>query len=89
MSRILCIDKKILELMTMLLALNLVESESEFSVSIGLKKQNLINIKKGINHFTPIHIENICKIYNVNANWIFETEKNVFKKNKSIEKNGV
>lgn len=82
------LDRKILDLLETFKSLRLVETEKDFCTNIGLLKQNLNGIKNGRNHFTPIHIENICKVYNVNANWIFGTQENTFNKLKRLEKTG-
>lgn len=72
------IDAKILSLIIQLTALEKVDSDADFCKQIGLLKQNLTRIKKGVAHFTPVHIKNICKVFKVNANWIFDIEKNTF-----------
>lgn len=72
------IDAKILFLIEKLKELEIIKSESKFCESIELKKQNLYRIRKGLAHFTPYHILNICKEYDVNANWIFSIQKNTF-----------
>lgn len=72
------IDTKILSLIIQLKALNKISTENDFCERIGLLKQNLTRIKKGVAHFTPVHIENICKVFKVNANWIFGIQKNTF-----------
>lgn len=74
------IDKKIIEqLIPALLSVHSVEFESDFCKEIVLLKQNIYRIKKGYAHFTPDHIRNICKVYNVNANWIIGLEKNMYR----------
>lgn len=74
------IDQRILLLIPILKDLNMIESGTDFATSIGMKKQNLNNIKNGIASFRPNHIKNICKTFNVNANWIFSLQENVFRK---------
>ena len=81
-------DLKIFELIQLLKQLGKIQYDYEFCESIDIKKQNLAPIKKGLAHFTAKHIENICKIYNVNANWIFGTQTKVFNSMKSIENKG-
>ena len=71
-------DKNIIILIDILLIENLVGSKTEFYDIIKSSRQTVSKIKKGINHFTPLQIAIICKKFNVNANWIFSTEKNVF-----------
>jgi hypothetical protein len=74
------IDAKILFLIEKLKELEIIKSEMKFCESIELKRQNLTRIKKGVAHFTPVHIQNVCKVFKVNANWIFDIEKNTFLK---------
>lgn len=71
-------DKNIITLIDILLIENLVPSKTEFYNIIKSSRQTISKIKKGINHFTPLQIAIICKKFNVNANWIFDTEDNVF-----------
>lgn len=71
-------DKNILQLIDHLKQLGRFEFDYEFCERIGLLSQNLIRIKQGLTHFTPAHIEMICKIYKVNANWIFGLSKKMF-----------
>lgn len=73
-------DIKIFELITLLKELGKIQFDYEFCERIDIPKQSIPRIKKGIAHFTARHIENICAVYKVNANWIFGIEKNVFNK---------
>lgn len=82
-------DIKIFELITLLKTLSIISYDKDFCESIGVLKQNLAPIKQGKAHFTAKHIENVCKVYNVNANWIFDTEKNVFKTSSSPVKSSL
>ena len=80
------IDIKILELIEVLKSHNLIRFEQDFCDEIGLLKQNIYRIKKGLAHFTPEHIKSICVVYNVNANWIFGIENQIFTRIKSDQK---
>lgn len=73
-------DIKIIELIEMLKTLGKINYDKDFCDAIGILKQNIAPIKKGKAHFTAKHIENICKIYDVNANWIFGANQNAFNK---------
>ena len=79
-------DTKIFELIKLLKSLGKIEFDYEFCENIGIKKTNLAPIKKGLAHFTAKHIEMICTVYHVNANWIFGIENQVFTKIKSNQK---
>ena len=72
-------DIKIFELIDMLKFVKAIKYDSKFCESIGLLKQNLILIKQGKKHFTINHIKNVCEVYNVNSNWIFNIETNVYR----------
>lgn len=69
-----------LELLEILKENSILKFDKEFCESINLNKQDLSKIKSGTKNFTPNHILNACKVYKVNANWIFGLEKNVFRK---------
>lgn len=71
-------DTKILVLIDMLIAVGTIDYAKDFCAAIGMPKQSITRIKQGKAHFTTEHISNICKIYNINANWIFGSEKNIF-----------
>lgn len=64
-------DKKMLELIKILKERGDIRFRQEFCDAINLPKQNIRNIKIGIQHFTVMQIRETCKAYNINANWIF------------------
>ncbi len=64
-------DKKILDLISVLITLNRVKNESQFCIKINFPKQSLTKVKKEKQHFTAQHITRICEVYNINTNWIF------------------
>lgn len=78
-------DKRILRLIDVLIFQNKASRDADFCREIQLLPQTLSKIRKGTNHFTVTHIENIIQKYNVNANWIFGTDKKVFNMSGSIE----
>jgi hypothetical protein len=71
-------DIKIFGFMILLKTLGQIKYDKDFCEAIGIQKQNLAPIKKGLAHFTALHIENICKVYGANANWIFGFSDIVF-----------
>ena len=79
-------DAKIFHLIELLKNLGKIDFEKDFCNDIGLLKQNLQRIKKGLAHFTPNHIQSICLVYNVNANWIFGIENHIFMNLKNNQK---
>lgn len=78
-------DKAILRLIDLLIFEKKIKFESDFANSISMLPQTLSRIKSGKNHFTVLQIQSICRHYNVNANWIFGIQKNVFNDKNSIE----
>lgn len=80
------VDVKILRLIELLRFQNKISSVREFCDEIKLLEQTVSKIKKGKNHFTVLHIKNICKIYEVNANWIFGIENQIFSKTINTQK---
>lgn len=78
-------DKRILRLIDLLIFQRKISYVKEFCDEIGILTQSVSKIKKGTTHFTVNHIEKICSKYNVNANWIFGIEDEVFNDNNSIK----
>lgn len=79
-------DKKIIELIELLVYKKVYSSVRTFCVENNILEQTISKIKKGINHFTVLQIESICKKHNVNANWIFDIEDQMFIKTKNNQK---
>ncbi|WP_395051664.1 helix-turn-helix domain-containing protein [Flavobacterium sp.] len=71
-------DKNIIDLIDLLKYKKQIIYVKDFCKEIGLQEQNISKIKQSTAHFTVSHIEMICKKYNVNANWIFGVQKNIF-----------
>jgi transcriptional regulator with XRE-family HTH domain len=80
------VDGKILELSTTLKQLGLVKSQAEFCREIGFMKQNIRKVKLGLAHFSTEHLATICKIYNVDANYLIGSPVSPFLKNKLVHK---
>jgi transcriptional regulator with XRE-family HTH domain len=78
-------DERILRLIDLLIFQKKITYTKDFCQEINVLEQTISKIKKGTSHFTVEHIQSICKKYNVNANWIFGMEKNVFNTSESIE----
>ena len=79
-------DENIIRLIDLLKFHKRISSTKEFCEEIGVLEQTVSKVKKGLNHFTVLHIEMICKKYNINANWIFGIEKEIFIQKKSNQK---
>ncbi len=72
-------DRIILNLIEVLKTSNRIRSKSQFCDEIGFLKQNLLRVEQGKAHFSSVHIMNICKTYNVDANWIIGIAPEPFK----------
>jgi hypothetical protein len=79
------LDKRIFDLMDMLMSYGEIRFKVDFCRSVGMYPQVLNQIASGRNHFTLEQVNSICKVYNVNANWILGTEDNVFTKDSSVQ----
>lgn len=75
-------DKNMLELIKVLKTNHEIKFDMDFCRAIGLRKQNLVNIRKGNAHFTTDHIEMAIKVFGADANWIFGVSDSVFLSNK-------
>ncbi len=71
-------DERLLELRSLLLYEKRIAFLNEFDKVTGIQRQNIQRIKNGEASFTAKQIEIICKTYDINANWVFGTQKNVF-----------
>ena len=74
-------DTRMIQLIKILQTLGTITYQFEFADSLGMHKQALTQIKTGKGGFTPAQILTACKLWKVNANWIFGIEKEVFIKN--------
>ena len=83
------IDKRIMMLIELLVLEKKVNNVSHFCSEIGMLRQTASRIKSGINHFTVMQIETMCKMFDINPNCIFGFEYNVFRGDKSIKINNI
>lgn len=72
------IDKKMLLLLDRLKDYTIIRYDVDFCRAIGLEKQNLVNIRKGRNHFTIDHVHNAIKHFKLDANWMFNDTEEMF-----------
>lgn len=68
-----------LELIDILQSKGTIKFRQDFLDEIGYPKQSFRNVKLGIQSFRIEHIKKACEAYNVNANWIFGIEKQIFR----------
>lgn len=72
------IDLQILGIIDFLEYTKVIPNPSACLDEIGCPRQSLTKIKNGTQHFTTQHIAKLCKVYNVNANYIFRIQTNKF-----------
>ena len=53
--------------------------KKEFYDSTGISRQYMRMVEHEDRRFTSTQIKSVCKEYNINANWIFDLEKNIFR----------
>lgn len=84
-SKLAISDQRILELIDILLASGKIYSKKQFCEYVTehgnctLHQQHIHQVSTGKQRFKIHHIEAICKLYNVNANWVMGFEKNMFR----------
>jgi len=79
-------DIRMLELIDILKQSEVIRFTQEFCDAIGFKKQNIRNVKIGLQHFTPEHIRKACLVYNRDANWIFDLKYTKIAVTKNVTK---
>lgn len=77
------LDNRMFQLFDELKNRGVLKYKRAFCLAMGLPEQNLSNIKNKVNHFNLIHVANICRYYNLNANWIIDkSEPDLFRTKK-------
>lgn len=77
-------DQRMLDAMELLKQKGTIRFNQTFCDTIGLQKQNLVNIRKGTQYFTVDHITQACNAYNLNANWILGLSEELFREQAEI-----
>ena len=72
-------DKRMLELIDLLISNQTIKSKQDFYNVIGIARQQGNSIKNGIGSFKSEHILKACNEFNINPGWIFGYEINVFR----------
>lgn len=83
------IDQRIIIIINILITYKKVKNVKDFSEKIGMLRSTISRIKKGINHFTVIQIDTMCKMFDINPSCIFGYEDNVFREDESIKINNI
>ena len=55
-------------------------SQTEFGAKIGLKQRTIADIERGRNSLTQRNFDNICRVFDVNPDWLKTGEGNMFVK---------
>lgn len=79
-------DERMLELIDILKDAGIVRFKVDFYNTLGIMRQNVREIQKGIRSFTPEQIRIACVTYNIDANWVFGITDTVFRKVKDKPK---
>lgn len=79
-------DFKMLQVVDHILQLGKERFKKDICEHIGIHAQTLRNIREGKQHFTAENIRMMVMEYNVNLNYIFGLEDNVFMKKKVNKK---
>ncbi|KGM96156.1 helix-turn-helix transcriptional regulator (plasmid) [Clostridium botulinum] len=53
-------------------------NQSAFAKSLGLSQNHISSIEKGVRGLTTRTINDICRIYNVNPNWLINGTGDIF-----------
>lgn len=73
-------DERMLQVMHWAVSNGKARSEAYFAQSIGLRKQNMHNVKTGYQAFTKDHVLAAAKVYGINLNWLFGLESQMMRK---------
>ncbi|TWP28466.1 hypothetical protein ETU09_05950 [Apibacter muscae] len=72
------INDQMIALIDILKKENKIRFDADFCRSAEIARHYLVAVRKGQSNFTIKHVKNICLKYEVNANWIFGIQKNIF-----------
>ena len=72
------IDERMIYLIDTLISYKEYKSVRDFCISNEIETTRIDKIKKGKNYFTVSQIQKICTKHNVNFNWVFGVENNMF-----------
>ncbi|MFV0141055.1 hypothetical protein [Empedobacter falsenii] len=73
------LNARVLQVMEFLQNSGVVKNDIEFADAAGITKQHLTNMRINKTFFGSVDIMNICKAYNLNANYIFGIEDNMYR----------
>lgn len=79
------LDNRMFQLFEELKNRGVLKYKRAFCAACDIPEQNMYNIEKKRNHFTLMHVANICKFYNLDANWIIHKTDDLFMRKNSIQ----
>ena len=79
-------DQAIFDIIDKLMDQGKVDNVQDFCNRVGMFKQSITEIYKGMRHFDVKKIEAICRVFNVNANYIFGFSKTMFRPKRPLTK---
>ena len=72
-------EQRIISFMDHLKTSGKIRFQKEFYDATGISRQYMRMVDKEGRRLTTDQITNICKVYKINANWIFGVEKNMYR----------
>ncbi len=83
-------DIQILKLPDILKQDGLISGPGEFYEKTGITPSHFSNVKNQKNygrafHFSPAQIEDVCKAFKINFNWVFDASKEVYQNTKKAQ----
>lgn len=73
-------DERMLALMKWAIDKGIKENEGQYLEAIGFTRNNIRNIRAGINSFTLKHIVNACNLTGASANWLLGLDNQMLRK---------
>lgn len=78
-------EERIVEFIDVLKDTGKIRFREELFRQTGMKRQYFNLVRSGKNRFTTNHINAIVKHYNLNANWVFGVDSNMFRPTKKTK----
>lgn len=72
-------EDRIIQFVELLKDSGAIKFYKDFYDKVGIRRQYVTSVKNKRNRFTSKQILHICQNYDINANWIFGTEDNIYR----------
>lgn len=73
-------DRAVFDIIDTLIEKGRVSNVEDFCLKVGMHKQAITEIYKDMRHFNVRQIGEVCKVFNVNANYIFGLSTTMFRR---------